>query len=95
MRRKCYGLPVRLPYIVITCARMVGTKRFCYYPLCRICVPSDVVSVHDSIPSHDHHLHMDQILQLKRGDNRYFSNENKQQYSDNNMTKYTLKICFT
>ena len=47
MRRKCYGLPVRLPYIVITCARMVGIKRFCYYPLCRICVPSDIVSVHD------------------------------------------------
>ena len=25
----------------------------------------------------------------------YFSNENKQQYSDNNMTKYILKNCFT
>ena len=48
MRRKCYGLPVRLPYIVMTCARMFGIKRFCYYPLCRICVHSDIVSVHDS-----------------------------------------------
>ena len=45
----CYGLPVRLPYIVITCARMFGIKRFCYYPLCRICVPSDIASVHDNV----------------------------------------------
>lgn len=44
------------------------------------------------IPSHEHHLHMDhcEILQLKRGDNRYFFNEDKQQYSENNMAKYIL-----
>ena len=56
MRRKCYGLPVRLPYIVITCARMFGIKRFCYYPLCRLCVPSDIVSVHDNFGDEDRDL---------------------------------------
>ena len=56
MRRKCYGLPVRLPYIVITCARMFGKKRFCYYPLCLLCVPSDIVSVHDNFGDEDRDL---------------------------------------
>ena len=58
--------------------------------------PGGVQCIH-YIPSHDHHLHMDhcEILQLKRGENRNLSNESKQQYSENNMTKYIFKNCFT
>ena len=47
MRRKCYGLPVRLLYIVVTCARMFRIKRVCCDPSCRLGVFSDILSVHD------------------------------------------------
>lgn len=56
MRRKCYGLPVRLPYIVVTCARMFRIKRVCYYPPCRLGVFSDIVSVHDNFGDEDRDL---------------------------------------
>ena len=49
MRRKCYGLPVRLPCIVVTCARMFGIKRVCCDPPCRLGVFLDILSVHDTI----------------------------------------------
>jgi len=46
--RKCYGLPVRLPYIVITCARIDSIKRVCSEPPCCQGVFSELSSVHDS-----------------------------------------------
>ena len=44
----CYDLPVRLPYIVVTCARMFRIKRVCCDPPCRLGVLSDIQSVHDT-----------------------------------------------
>ena len=44
---KSYGLPVRLPYIVITCARIDSIKRVCSE---RPCCPGaflDLLSIHD------------------------------------------------
>ena len=49
MRRKCYGLPVRLPYIVVTCARMFRIKRVCCDPPYRVDVFTDILSVHDTL----------------------------------------------
>ena len=48
----CYGLPVRLPYIVVTCARMFRIKR----PPCRLGVFSDILSVHDNFGNEDRDL---------------------------------------
>ena len=46
--RDCYGLPVRLPYIVITCARMDSIKRFCSEPPCCPGAFLDLLSIHDN-----------------------------------------------
>ena len=48
MSRKCYGLPVRLPYIVITCARTDSIKRVSSEPPCCPRVFSELSSVNDS-----------------------------------------------
>ena len=48
MWRKCYGLPVRLPYIVITCARIDSIKRVCSEPPGCPGVFSELSSVNDS-----------------------------------------------
>ena len=56
MLSRCYGLPVRLPYIVVTCARMFRIKRVCYDPPCRLGVLSDILSVHDNFGDEDRDL---------------------------------------
>ena len=45
----CYGLPVHLPYIVITCARIDVIKRVCCEPPYACCPGGflDLLSVHD------------------------------------------------
>ena len=45
----CYDLPVRLTYIVVTCARMFRKKRICCDPPCCLGMFSDIMSVHDTI----------------------------------------------
>ena len=47
MWRKCYGLPVRFTYIVITCARIDSIKRVCSEPPCCPGVFSELSSIHD------------------------------------------------
>ena len=49
----CYGLPVRLPYIVITCARIDSIKRVCSEPPCCPVVFSELSSVHDNFGDKD------------------------------------------
>ena len=44
----CYGLPVRLLYIVITCARIDSIKRVCSEPPCCPGAFLDLVSIHDN-----------------------------------------------
>ena len=44
---RCYGLPVRLPYIVITCACIDSIKRVCSEPPCCPGAFADLSSVHD------------------------------------------------
>ena len=44
----CYGLAVRLPYIVITCARIDSIKRVCSEPPCCPGAFLDLLSIHDS-----------------------------------------------
>ena len=48
MRRKCYGLPVSLPYIVVTWASMFRIKCVWYDPPYRVDVFWDIPSVHDT-----------------------------------------------
>ena len=48
MSRKCYDLPVRLPYIVITYARIDSIKRVSSEPPCCPGVFSELSSVNDS-----------------------------------------------
>lgn len=51
MKRKyddCYGLPVHLPDIVVTCTCMFWTKCVCCDPACCLSVFSDILSVHDN-----------------------------------------------
>ena len=43
----CYGLPVHLPYIVITCARIDSIKRVCSEPPCCPGAFLDLLSIHD------------------------------------------------
>ena len=52
----CYGLPVRLPYIVVTCARMFRMKRVYCDPPCRLGVFSGIQSVHDNCGDEDRDL---------------------------------------
>ena len=49
----CYGFPVRLPYIVITCARIDRIKRVCSDPPCCLGVFSNILSVHDNFGDED------------------------------------------
>ena len=48
IHNNCYGLPVRLPYIVITCAPIDSIKRVCSEPPCCLGEFSDLSSVHDN-----------------------------------------------
>ena len=45
---ECYGLPVRLPYIVITCAHIDSIKRVCSEPPCCPGAFLDLLSIHDN-----------------------------------------------
>ena len=49
----CYGLPVRLPFIVITCARIDSMKRVFSEPPCCPGVFSEPSSVHDNFGDED------------------------------------------
>ena len=49
----CYGLPVHLPYIVITCARIGAIKRVCSEPPCCPGAFLDLLSVHDNFGDED------------------------------------------
>ena len=51
--RSCYGLPVRLPYIVITCARIGSIKRVCSELPCCPGAFSDLLSIHDNLGDED------------------------------------------
>ena len=48
MKRKCHGLPVHLPYLVVRCTHMFSIKRVCCDAPCRLGVFLDIVSVHDN-----------------------------------------------
>ena len=60
----CYGLPVRLPYIVITCARIDSIKHVCSEPPCCPGAFSDLSSVHHNFGDEDGILR--DILRLER-----------------------------
>ena len=47
------GLPVRLPYIVITCESIDSIKRVCGEPPCCPGVFSELSSVHDNLGDED------------------------------------------
>ena len=49
----CYGLPVRLSYVVITCARTDSTKHVCSEPPCCPGVFNELSSVHDNFGDED------------------------------------------
>lgn len=51
-----YGVPVHLPYIVITCARMFRIKCVCRDPPCCLGVCSDILSMHDNFGEEDRDL---------------------------------------
>ena len=48
-----YGLPVRLPYIVITCARIDLIKCVCSEPPCCSSAFLDLLSIHDNFGDKD------------------------------------------
>ena len=48
IKKEKNGLPVRLPYIVITCARMDSIKRVCSEPPCCPGAFLDLLSIHDN-----------------------------------------------
>ena len=49
----CYGLPVRFPYLVSTCAHIDSIKRVNSEPSYCLCTFSDLSSVHDNFGDED------------------------------------------